>query len=419
MMLLLKKNNIFKLLLKLGALLFVVIVLYLYIYNPPFLFLPISASKLLYCIFLPYFILNKQIRRGYFSFFSVETFLLIVIIGYSFCVEFLNSASNRIYSSANLFMLFENFFFAFSIAYFLLKHYKNSVEVILLFVTAIAAFITIYLIINPDINLLVRQFILHTDDVAQQMLFRSFGIAESLTFAYAIVQGIAVALCLEYSKNGFLSCFLFILYLISAAFNARIGLIPILGILFYMLAVERKIAKVVSPLVLLAVLLFFVFGMGFAEDYERTIEWVFDFFEEIFMSITGTKATSNTNMDILLNDMVVVPQTLGEWIFGTGKDLYRSSVRNSDIGYFIQLNYGGLLYVFFFILLILSLSNKLLKYKTEKWFAFLFVMTILTCSFKGLFLVTNPGFRMLMLLYFVYFMRVTLFRTRETLILFK
>ena len=401
--------NIMKFIFRLVKSFLVVVILYLYIYNPPFTFLPISASKLLYIILLPYFLFNRQISKTYFTFFSKETLLLGFIISYSFIVELLNSIPNRVYSYANLYMLFENFFFAFSIAYFLFKHYKNSIDNVLLTVTGIAALITLYLIINPEINLIVRQFVLQTDDVALKMMHRSFGISDSLTFAYAIVQGIAAAICFTKIKNIFWSSLLFLLYLVSAAFNARIGMLPIFAILFYMLFVEKKYSKVLGSITCLLVLLLFFLNTKLAVDYEDTLEWITDFFTEISSLIMGTETASNSNMDILLNDMVVLPRTFGEWILGSGIDLYTSPVRNSDVGYFIQLNYGGLFYILLFALLVLFLFHKLLKYKVpEKWFTFLFIVVILTCSYKGLFLVTNPGFRMLMLLYFCYFLRTVL-----------
>lgn len=386
---------------------FLITFLYLYIYNPPFAFLPLTVSKLFYIFLFPCFALNKQLRQLFFRFFSFEFFILLVIVFYSFGIELLNGVSGNVFWGANLFMLFENFFFTFVIAYYLNEYYKKDADVLLLVVAVIAAFITLYLILNPSLNLQVKQSVLNSDEVSLRLQFRCFGIADSLTFAYAIVQGIAVVLCLEKVKNVLVCSVLFLLLCISVIFNARIGFIPILFILFYMIFIEKRGGKVLKILLVFSIFILFFLGTDSSLDYEQTIAWATSFFQEIIDTLSDKDSGMEaTNMDTLLNDMVVLPDTLMGWIWGTGENIFSSPIHNSDIGYFIQLNYGGLIYCSFFVLLVFSLFFKLQQCKIEeKWFLYLFIVIILVCSYKGLFLITNSGFRMLMLLYFLYFLR--------------
>lgn len=387
-------------------LLLLLISLYIYIYNPPFAFLPLSASKFLYIFLFPYFILNKQIRRKFFWLFTFEFFILLVIIVYSLGTCILNAVSDRTFFYVGIFILFEHFFFAFSIAYFLNKYYKGSIDTILLTVTTLASLITLFLIMNPELNFLVKQFVLLPDETALKMDFRCFGVSESLTFAYAIVQGIAASLCLEKCKNTPLMIILFALYLISITFNARIGFMPILFLLFYMAFFEKRFSRMLKTFAILGGLIIIFLSTDMAADYEKTIEWAGDFFEEILGTLSGNKDMTSANMDVLLNDMIVLPNSAGDWLFGTGENVFSSSIRNSDIGYLIQLNFGGLFYILLFCLLIGSLCYKYLKYvRTDRWFIFLFITSILVCSYKGLLLSSNAGFKMLMLLYFIYFIR--------------
>lgn len=400
----LKKIDIGCFLFKLVKISFLIFFLYLYIYNPPFAFLPLGASKLLYLFLFPYFIFNKQLLKKNLGLFTFELFILVVIIVYSFGISALNGISDRTFFYVGIFMLFEHFFFAFSIAYFLNKYYKEKVETILLIVTTIASLITVYLILNPELNLFVKQFVLLPDETALKLDFRCFGISESLTFTYAIVQGIAASLCLKKCKNTFLMLLLFILYIISIIFNARIGLVPILILLFYVVFIEKQYSRVLTIFLVIGIFVIVFLSTDLAYNYEETIDWAAGFFREIFAVFSGNEDIDSANMDVLLNDMIVLPDSIETWIFGTGENIYRSSIRNSDIGYIIQLNFGGIFYILLFFLLIASLCHKYIKYVgTERWFAYFFVMSILLCSFKGLLLSSNSGFKMLMLLYFVYF----------------
>lgn len=407
MVIYLKNISIWQYLFKYIETLVVLVFLYLFIYNPPFAFFPLTPLKVFYIFLLPCFFLNKRIMRLFFSFFSVEFLLLVVIVSYSVGIEFLNGVSENVFWSANLFMLLENFFFAFVFAYYLDKKYGKNADVLFLIITIIAAAITLYLILNPNLNLNVKQTILVLDDVALNFQFRCFGIASSLTFAYAIVQGIAIALCLERIKSALVCSILFVLLCISIMFNARIGFVPIIFILFYLIFVEKRGGKVLKILLIFSIFILFFMSTESSLDYEQTIKWATSFFQEISDTILGNDSDmGTTNMDVLFNDMIVLPDTFTEWIFGTGRSIYSSSIQNSDIGYFIQLNYGGFVYCLFFILLVISLFFKTLKYRIEeKWFSYLFIVTIIICSYKGLFLITNSGFRTLMLLYFIYFLQ--------------
>lgn len=386
---------------------FLTFFLYLYIYNPPFAFLPLTISKLSYAFFLPYLVLNKQLQQQFLRLFTFEFFILSIIILYSLGIEFMNGMSGSVFWGANLFMLFENFFFAFIIANYLNKNYAQNADILLFAVTVIAASITFFLILNPTLNFYIKQSVLKLDDVAVKLEFRCFGIADSFTFAYAIVQGIAVALCLEKIRNILVCSILFILLCISVMFNARIGFVPIIFILFYMIFMERKGRKVLQIFFFFSILILFFLGTDLVGDYEQTIDWAISFFQEISdVILSDDVGMESTNMDTLLNDMVVLPDTFMGWIWGTGENIFSSPIRNSDIGYFIQLNYGGLTYCFFFALLVFSLFLKIQRYRIEeKWFPYLFIVVILACSYKGLFLITNSGFRILMILYFLYFLR--------------
>lgn len=88
----------------------------------------------------------------------------------------------------------------------------------------------------------------------------------------------------------------------------------------------------------------------------------------------------SSNIEILQN-MIVYPSDLGEWIFGKGESIFGISGQNSDIGYIIQLNYGGIIYcillAFFFFLIVYRLFKMGIK---KEWYFFVVTYSDITAQ---------------------------------------
>ena len=186
-------------------------------------------------------------------------------------------------------------------------------------------------------------------------------------------------------------------------FNARIGFVPIFIYLGYRIVLARDFSFILRVVVLVLVVVFIFNYTGILEEYETTITWLMDGFTEITNLLSGKENDKVGNVDVL-KTMIIIPQTLSGIIWGTGKDVYLlSSVGNSDIGYILQLNYGGVVYVVLLFLFIFSVYRKLKRNNIpNKWFNYVFLGTVLLCNVKGYFITTNSGMRTLMLLSFVF-----------------
>ena len=375
---------------------------YLYVFNPPFLQLPVSPSKILYLLLLPIFFV--KCKGWFFSRYASEVKIFFAIILYSFVVKFLTS-SEAIYAQTNLFLLVESLFNAFTLAYLLIWIFEKNAEKVFLWCSVVAAFISVFLILNPAMNDFVRNSLLIAEREldADFMLFRSFGISESLLFTYPISLGIASCLCLEYAKKKSLYYLLLPFLLIAVMFNARIGFVPVFVYLGYRIIMARDFSFIFRFAGLLLIGFLILDYSGILEEYEATVTWLMDGFTEITNLLSGKEGDKKGNVDVLSN-MIIFPESIGGIIFGTGKDVYLlSSVGHSDIGYILQLYYGGIVYVVLLFLFIFSVYRKLRRNNIQnKWFSYVFLITIFLCNVKGYFITTNSGMRTLMLLSFIF-----------------
>lgn len=375
---------------------------YLYVFNPPFQQLPISPSKVLYLILLPIFFLKY--KRVFFSEYMPEVKIFLAIIIYSFLVK-LSTSSDTIYAQTNIFLLIESLFNAFTLACLLFWVFEDKVERVFFWCSVIASLISVYLIVNPGLNDFVRNSLLvpERDLEAGFFSFRSFGISESLLFTYPVSLGIASCICLENAKEKPL-CYLFLPFLLIAImFNARIGFVPVLVYLGYRIVLVRDISLVFRFAALLGIGILLLKASGILEEYEATVTWLMDGFTEVINLLTGKEGDKKGNVDVL-STMIIFPKTILGLVFGTGKDVYLlSSVGHSDIGYILQVYYGGIIYLVLLLSFIFSISRRLKRSNTQhRWFNYVFIWTVLLCNVKGYFITTNSGMRTLMLLAFIY-----------------
>lgn len=376
---------------------------YLYVFNPPFQQLPISPSKILYLFLLPIFFLKY--KRVFFSKYLSEVKIFFAIIFYAFLIKFLTS-SDTIYAQTNIFLLIESMFNAFTLACLLFLVFEDNVERVFFWCSVIASFISVYLIINPGLNEYVRNSLLiQGRELGENILsLRSFGISESLLFTYPVSLGIASCICLEYAKKRSLYYLFLPFFLIAIMFNARLGFVPLFVYFAYRIAIAHDFSFIFRIVALLLIGISILSVTGFLEENEATITWVMDGFTEIMNMLSGKEGDKVGNIDIL-KTMIIIPETISGIIFGMGRDVYVSSgnVGNSDIGYILQMNYGGIIYTLLLLILVFSVHRKLSRYNIRyKWFNYVFLGTILLCNVKGYFITTNSGMRTLMLLSFIY-----------------
>lgn len=380
----------------------ILFLLYMFIFNPPFRFVPFGITKFYYLFGVIYLIYQSKLNSYIITYKSIIRPLLIYIF-YALIIH-LVTFSKASFAQINLFVFFESFIVTYVIAEILVRIYKTKADKMVMWVIIVASFISVFLILNPEFNSYVRDILLleQRQNIEHVLAFRSFGIADDLLYTYAIVLGIGICLCFKYAKKGKFYYLFLLPLLIGVFFNARIGVVPIILYLFYLVIIERKLSLIIYIAVSIFIAIFLLLNSSFGEDYEMTINWIIDGFNEISNVFTGEQSEKNTNT-ATLQRMIIFPESIGGFIFGTGKDLFLDSKNNSDIGYVLQIYYGGLVYLLLFLLVVFKLYIKLLANNLcNRWFNIVFIGTILLCNIKGYFFYTCSGMRVLMLLFFIY-----------------
>lgn len=375
---------------------------YLFIFNPPFKFMPFGIPKILYLFALTYLIIKSKLGSFLLSYKSILKPMLIYI-SYSLIIQFI-TFSNASFAQINFFILFESFITTYVIAEILVHLYNNKADKMVMWTIIIASLISVVMISNPSLNSYVRDTLLieQKENIEHVLAFRAFGFAEDLLYTFAIVLGIGTCLCLKYAKNNKCYYIFIIPLLIGILFNARIGIVPIILYLFYLVIIERNFSLIIYITVFIVTLVTILLNSSFGEEYEVTINWIMDGINEISNIFTGEQSEKNTNTDTLIR-MIVFPESIGGIIFGTGENIYLKWNNNSDIGYILQIYFGGIIYLFLFLLIVIKLFVKLLANNLcDKWFNYIFIGTILLCNIKGYFFYTCSGMRVLMLLFYIY-----------------
>ncbi|MET4141619.1 hypothetical protein [Pedobacter sp. UYP1] len=375
------------------------ILLYLYIYDPPFAFSPLLPLEIMTIPAVIYITIYSR-WNDLLSNFKNELFVLFAIVLFCFFREL--GQPENVFLKTNVFLLLQSIvvpYYVITLYSHLKGRYNLIKETVLLGV--IAAFFTIILIVSPGLDDIVRYTLLRTNEFSEFITFRSFGLSEGLTFAYGTAQGLIFALIIYYSKYNPRYLWFLPFILISILFNARIGFVPVIFSLVYFVIIKFNVRFIMIFLGVGFLLYFLVFQTDLFSEYAKTLEWAFDFFTQSSDFLTGNKSSSDGNtFNTLFGEMAVLPRDLGSWIIGTGENIFISKSANSDIGYLIQLNYGGLTYLFILFSFIGVMIWRLkFLIKEYFWLILLFLFTIVLTNVKGIVIAVIPSFRLIMLIY--------------------
>ena len=382
------------------------ILFYLFIYNPNFSFDgEMGSIKLLYFILFFYIVINNKKYFSLINTYRAESLFFLCFILFALIRTLVGGDSVELYKHVILYI--ENFFLPLAILCFFNNNFNPSGEKIIkmiLVTGSVAAIISTLCIVNPSINHFVK-FELQLIDKNESVfdaLNRGFGLGESLTYSYGIVQGIILGVGILNIKHNkwftlFIPCFV-----ASILLNARTGIfIPIVAVLIYLL-VNRGVKNIVSIVmggVIVYVLMSYILqSYNLNDDQQSFIE---DFSKQLIETNERGLRDNSGTVGILLSEHIVLPSNLEEWLLGKGYLIFRvRSSHNSDSGFFQQLNYGGLIYSFLMISFIVYIVRRMVRHKISRDFIFLFFVTLIIAHIKGNFIMNSGGFRLMMLLYY-------------------
>lgn len=272
---------------------------------------------------------------------------------------------------------------------YLFKKTRLDIRLFIYYVGIASVISTIACLIIPSFGEYVRNVLLHIPDEAtssylEKNIFRGFGIANGLTFDYGLILGIIYSYCLYLGfdkKWHFLILLPFLL--ISILVNARTGFLVFLvsTIIYYLHYNNGNLKKLWVELVLVIIIGSFIIG-SLNED---TKQFVSVFFDELLFQNEG-----KSTFDALIGRMIVLPTSLCEWFFGSGHSIFGSDT-SSDIGFILQLNYGGILFVF----ILLFVYIIMLKMFHSKYLVLFSIFLLIIANFKGNFLFNSACYRLI------------------------
>ena len=405
--------------------LFLTVCLFVYIYSPPFAYIPISLIKWLSLFSMAALLLyfkNVTLTVLKYKYVAYGITLLCLAIFYAFIQDYVigsdSSLGNTNFYKQSL-VLVEVFPIALFLNFYSRKYLKYSLNDLLynlILIGIIQSLFCLIMFLIPGIKLFIFNFILSPSVVSEEILeagyygnFRGFGISIGYLFSFPVFQGLLVAfiffLCLINFKKYYYTLIILPLLFLSIILNARIGLIPIIvfvGVAFIVYFKNLRISAIYQFLLISSVLILSVYAF-FSTTSQSTVlannvDWILKSYTQnkAFLEGTGDEGT----LAILLDGHIHFPKNFNGNLFGEGLYLFgenRSiSSLSSDIGYIRNLYFGGYIYSFLvyssFIMLFWG-ALRLQKTVLARILLYFLLAVILVVHLKGDVFWSNPAYR--------------------------
>jgi len=402
-----------------------IILFFLFIYSPPFKFLPFGPIKLValysYIGLLTFFAKDsKKIYQQKTIFFVIILYLVSLL--YSIIIDVM---STNIYNESynNLLFFIEILPISIFLSIYAIKNLNATFEDVLSIIVImgiIQSIIAIFEFIFPEIKGIIMENILKYAEVDAKIMrsdlyFRGFGFSSGYLFSFPISQGISfiAALILSFKKRYiYLLSTPFILF--SIGVNARIGYVVIIiffAIIFFIYFLEtlklrfnREIFLVVLVIILVTFLCYKLFFINLKLPLlDKITEWNYKGYLNFLDTISG-KGSSGT-LDILLKYHLFFPKGLFGMLFGEAKYVFGpgSTIHHSDIGYIRLLFYGGIFYSLLKYGSFAYLFFKSIILRKKEKYIVLFLSSIfvgiMVVQFKGNIFSSNPAFRLVFFIF--------------------
>lgn len=385
-----------------------IVCLYFLVFNFPLTPLGFSfgTKNLLYLFLLVIIVFNSRKYTDLVKCFKTEFILLLLPFFYVLFRTMLDGESEFI--TRHILGILDNFLVPLALVLFAIKAgittEKQFIRSILI-LGAIASVISFVSFLFPPVHNYIKFNILNVqpENFMYWDDYRGFGLAMSLTSSYAYIQAIIFVLGCFHSKDNKWFLFFLPLVFLSVILNARTGLLILLvGMVIFLVSMRSGTTSLIFGIIAIIMLFFMDDIMQlFGASYE-TREWVAVLFNDIDTIYSTRDVTQTGTGSRLFGDMWIMPNTSTEWMIGKGYSLFRHETEvSSDNGWVLQLNYGGIIYMFLLYLIIIQNSIRLCKYMRKTWFCY-FLLIFLIVNTKSSFFPGNEVFRFLMTIYMFY-----------------
>jgi hypothetical protein len=386
--------------------------LFIFIFLPKFIFLPIDISSIISGICILILLIDSHHKKSiYIAFVHNKTiiFLLLLTFIYLLFIEFIankNLSSNN-YSILCLRTLIECVIPGSVLAFFCLKKQISLFKIISWFILFQFIF-TILMLVNISVKDFIFTKILDIrgDSILMFVHNRAYGLARNYISSFAVLIGyFACYLMLEFNKKPSLATMITIIMAnVIIMFNARTGFVVELIALFfievYNLCHLNKQWKKLCNSFLIFIL---IIPVGYyiltskSEQISAAWSWILNGKDSISSLLQGD---TSEGIFYAFEYMLFLPEKTIELLFGTAN----FSFPNSDIGYIRYIFYGGLFFSFLIYLVYILLIKKMIFYSKKQYELYLFSLGIMVtlpfAHFKGDILLLNEVVKFLFFYFF-------------------
>ncbi len=383
---------------------FLILILYFYIFNPIFLAIGIGASKFILLPVMVYVVLRPSLLKGL-ALFKTEVYFVMLLIIYSFLNSFRTGVGLFVMQYQYILWFIESIFVPIIlIKWFSKDIYKFGINSILVFVGSFAALVTIFLILNPEINDFVRNSLISysSHDNERYELVRGFGIAENLLGSYAMTLGMILAICLMLLAQNIWFVIPVIPVIVSIAFNARTGLISIPVAFILLFATGKFTFKLFAVVTLFLLFLTNIFTTqnSFFDNHAETINWWIEGIDDISDNLGGDFSVGATGTLLLDEKFDYDKVSVLEFLFGVAQ--FGPNNSRVDNGYYYILWFGGVFFLLLFLLYLSYMFYHLYKLDTNRYMPWMLFLLLLFFQIKWNYFFVPSGIFRLVGLYYVY-----------------
>ena len=273
----------------------------------------------------------------------------------------------------------------------------------MLYLGTIAGVISTICLLVPPVNDFIKYSLTVLPNSDEDFwMFRGFGLSDSLTGFYGFTQGATLALGLMCIKDNKWFLLFIPVLLVSILFNARTGIVIFAVVLIVYLLQSRNFRLTIYLGVgVIVVILAYNYLLSTGVVSDESIKFVSQIFEEGSDALQTRDVSGSNTMTLLFDSMIIFPETVGQWLFGRGFSLFGRAGMQSDVGYILHLNYGGILYSSLILYLLIALFKRMRRYSLPEYFIILFWCVYLIANFKSNYINNTGTFRFMMLMYYV------------------
>ncbi|MBA7533928.1 hypothetical protein ES705_26174 [subsurface metagenome] len=367
--------------------------MFFYIYSPP-INIPLMPIRIVALI--SYIVLLLCYKKEVNNLFTLKItyntiFIFFGALLLSFFIDLFSAGMFR-YSYDLLLFLIEVFPISVFLSIFALKTLNMSLDdfyTSIIVVGMLQALVVFIMIIYPDLRLYTFETLLRYGEESKIIALlgeRSYGFADGYLYSFPVFQGIVLMLIILFIiKKSYLYILSIPFILISIVVNARIGLVAIPVIFFVGIFLNFFKIKLISVGKFAVILIVFIVLTNFLLSFLLNInvdfinikgiyEWNYAAIEDVTNFLQG-KGSGTTIGE--LQRMVYIPSGLS-LLFGEGMYIFSNPAYplSSDVGYVINLYYGGIIYSLLVYGGVLMIFYKALQYNKDWMHAILLVSIV-------------------------------------------